>query len=539
MNDIQTILSSRQITKLIYVDDELGKNTYHDNVKGKVYSLINEGVQNKDYPFFQNAEIWEELFEQWWLDASIDNVVQLAKNLQVTRTNSDIANRLIEVCPDCFQIELLVPEQFDEKYKKTLIEELSESQKNAIVLIDFDFKDSPVNGDKLLGSIADNKNLYCGIFSKTFEISDEIGQWKKRAYNPNVYPISKKRFDAEDSNDLIIQGIKYVIWLKQIESIKAMANNMIATASKTLENGLKEIDPATFDRMIITNSKEEGCWEFDFLYRIIQVYLNRGIKTEMKSLFSEFQKNTNSLRDFHDATQNENVNKTILEAVEKEEAYDDIDYVNGVYSAVSNGDIFQIGNKSYILLGQPCNLTIRDDGKRSYDLDQAFLLPLINEEKKYSEELLCPFDGSTRVSMSNRQRVSLTMLDLVSYNATGEAIIDLNLDSANLPGHEIMQENLLRRYDYIKEKIMSIKVSYDLASGDKNREEKLQLAKYFCRPFEMGDENVAKKPKHEDSKIMFNVKRIGRYKSYGAHVLLQQFMSFMSRPEFPGKIDRC
>ena len=299
--------------------------------------------------------------------------------------------------------------------------------------------------------------------------------------------------------------------------------------------------------MIIANSKDEGCWEFDFLSRIIQVYLNRGIKTEMKSLFSVFQKSTNSLRDFHDDTQSENVNKDILESIEKDEAYDDIDYVNSVYSAVSNGDIFQIGTKYYILLGQPCNLTIRDEGKeeeigkRNYKLDQAFVIPLIKDENKiYCEKLIYPFeDGFTSVSFPNRQRISLSMLDLVSYNASGEAIIDLNVDSANLPRHEIMQENLLKRYDYIKEKIMTIKQNFDLASNGKTKDQILQLAKYFCKPFEMGESAIAKKPTIEGSKITFNVKRVGRYNSYGAHVLLQQFMSYMSRPEFPGKIDRC
>ena len=541
MNDIKDILFSHQIIKLIYIDDELGKTSYLDNIKGKIRVLVEtQNLPKEDYPFFQKIDIWENLFDKWWQDASFDDVVQLANIVHVLRTNSNIANKLIEVSPDPFQKELLAPEQFDDGYKKELIEELRESQKNAIVLIDYDLQNDSVNGDKLFESIADNKNLFCGIFSQKFEITNEIDQWKGRDFNPNVYPISKKRFDVENSNDLVIQGIKNVIWLKQIESIKRMANTMVGTASKTLAEGLKKIDPATFDRMVIQSSKEEGCWEFDFLARIIQVYLNRGIKTEMRSLFSKFQKTTNSLRDFHDDTQSENVNKDILESIEKDEAYDDINYINSVYCAISNGDIFQIGTKFYILLAQPCNLTIRDDGKRSHDLDQAFLLPLIKEEKKYSEELIHPFiDDLSYVSMPNRQRISLSVLDLVAYNATGEATIDLNMNSSNLPGHEIMQNNLLRRYDFIKEKIIAIKESYDLVSGDKDEKEKLQLAKYFCRPFEMGDENVAKKPRHEDSKIIFYVKRVGRYNSYGAHVLLQQFMSYMSRPEFPGKIDRC
>lgn len=548
MNDIQTILSSRHISRLIYVDDVFGKRSYHDNVKGKVFSLINNNFQNKDYPFFQNVGIWEELFEKWWQEASFEKVVQLANFIHVSRTDSNIANKLIEVCPDKFPIVLLAPEQFDDYYQKTLAEELSDNQEFAIVLIDFDLEGYYMNGDLMFKTIANHKNVYCGVFSRTFEIADEIIQWKHRKFTPDIYPISKKRFDVEKNNDSIIQGIKNVIWLKQIESVKAMTNRIMKTASITLSDGLKEIDPATFDRMVIANSKEEGCWEFDFLSRIIQVYLNRGVKTEMKNMFSEFQKITNSLRDFHDTTQSEIVNKAILEAIEKDETYDDIDYVNGVFSAVSNGDIFQIGNKYYILISQPCNLTIRDEeggkkdekGKRSHKLDQAFVLPLIKDENKvYSEKLLYPFNDYARVSFSNRQRISLTMLDLVAYNATGEAIIDLNIDSANLPGHEIMQDNLLKRYDYIKEKITAIKESYSLASSGKNKEQVVQLAKYFCRSFEMGDEIVAKKPKVEDSKITFNVRRVGRYNSYGAHVLLQQFMSYMSRPEFPGKIDRC
>ena len=319
-----------------------------------------------------------------------------------------------------------------------------------------------------------------------------------------------------------------------------MANKMVATASNTLESGLKEIDPATFDRMVIANSKEEGCWEFDFLSRIIQVYLNRGIKTEMKSLFSDFQKETNSLRDFHDDTQSEIVNKDILESIEKDEAYDDIVYINSVYSAVSNGDIFQIGNKHYILLGQPCNLSIRKDGKRSYDIDQAFVLPLIDKEEAFSEKLALPFEGNfERVSLSKRQRISLSLLDLVSYNKDGQAFIDINVDRNNLSGHEIMQDNLLLRYEKIKAKIESFEHTYKLVSEGKSNEDIISLAKFFCRPFEMGEHTIAKKPKVEDSKITFNVKRVGRYNSYGAHVLLQQFMSYLSRPEFPGKLNRC
>lgn len=545
--NIQEILSSRNIAKVIYVDDELNKVSFYDNAIAKIRVLLEEGTRHEKYPFLSNSEIWEESFNTWWANATFDDVIELSKTYDIQRRPFYITNQLHNVLPESFPIDLLAPEQFNDDFKGKLIQELTQDNKYAIILVDYELDGYDINGDQLLVDIANCKNVFCGIFSQTFDISDEIEQWRKRAFPNNVYPISKKRFEAVDADNEIEKGIKHIIWLKQLEDIKRMANQLAFSASETLKDGLKEIDPATFDRLIISSSIDEGCWEFDLLSRIIQVYLNRGIKAEMKKQFSVFQRNTNSLRDFHDDSQNENVNKDILVALERDEAYDDIEYINSVFSAVSNGDIFQIGNRYYILLGQPCNLSIRDEGreeekgKRNYKLDQAFVLPLIKDENKaYCEKLLYPFnDEYVRVSFPNRQRISLTMLDLVAYNATGEAIIDLNIDGANLPGHEIMQDNLLRRYDFIREKIITIKQSFDLASKDKNKDEKLQLAKYFCRPFEMGDEIVAKKPKHEDSKLIFNVKRVGRYNSYGAHVLLQQFMSYLSRPEFPAKFDRC
>lgn len=546
--NIQEILSSRNITKVIYVDDELNKRSFYDNAIAKVRVLVEGKARHEKYPFLSQTDIWEESFKGWWSGATFEDVIELSKTFDIQREPFHITNQLLSVLPKSFPVELLAPEQFNDDFKGKLIQELTRDNKYAIILVDYELDGYEINGDQLLiGEIANCKNVYCGIFSQTFDITDEIDQWRKRTFPNNIYPISKKRFDAEDAYNLIEKGLKHIIWLKQLEDIKQMASQLASSAYKTLEDGLKEIDPATFDRLIISSSIDEGCWEFDLLSRIIQVYLNRGIKTEMKKHFSVFQKNTNSLRDFHDEPQNENVNKDILMAIERDEAYDDIEYINGVYSAVSNGDIFQIGSKYFILLGQPCNLSIRDEGleeekgKRNYKLDQAFVLPLIKDENKaYCEKLLYPFNNEfVRVSFPNRQRISLTMLDLVAYNATGEAIIDLNIDGANLPGHEIMQDNLLRRYDFIREKLMAIKQSFDLASKDKNKEEKLQLAKYFCRPFEMGDEIVAKKPRHEDSKLIFNVKRVGRYNSYGAHVLLQQFMNYMSRPEFPAKFDRC
>ena len=544
---IFNIFSQKNIEKVIYVDDILGKVSYHDNVFGKVAYLVNHGVWDQQYPFTMEADLWQEQFEEWWEKASFAEIDGFVKKYEVKRTNPSIADKLLDLLSVC-NVELLSPEQFDDNYKEVLIHQMKETQKVCMILIDYDLKGFVKNGDQLLESIANDGNILCGVFSETFSIDEEIKKWEERNFNKNIYPISKKRFDGDDES-LMVQGLKNVIWLKQIEKVKEMAGNAVNEACAVFENGMKSIDPATFNRMVIVSSKVEGCWEFESLSRIIMVYLNKGLKQGIKKQFAEFQQNTNSIRALDGPNSSEIINDEILNLIRGGEWFDEIDYVNQVYSPISNGDIFQIGNKYYILLGQPCNLSIRPEGKRGYDLDQAFLLPLTTkdkaEEKLYLSEgtkgdFQYPFKNDySHILFSDRKRISLSLLDLVSYNANGLAEIDINVNCDHLDGREIMQENMLLRYNKILEKIAKYKNACDTIDNKIEKRQKTAILRFFCKSYEMGDEKVVKKPTISGTMIKFDVKRVGRYNSYGAHVLLQQFMSYLSRPEFPGDLGRC
>lgn len=544
---ILEIFSQKNIEKVIYVDDILGKVSYHDNVFGKVAYLVNHGVWDQQYPFTMEADLWQEQFEEWWEKASFEEIDDFVKKYEVKRTNPSIADKLLDLLSVC-NVELLSPEQFDDNYKEVLIHQMKETQKVCMILIDYDLKGFVKNGDQLLESIANDGNILCGVFSETFSIDEEIKKWEERNFNKNIYPISKKRFDGDDES-LMVQGLKNVIWLKQIEKVKEMAGNAVNEACAVFENGMKSIDPATFNRMVIASSKVEGCWEFESLSRIIMVYLNKGLKQGIKKQFAEFQQNTNSIRALDGPNSSEIINDEILNLIRGGEWFDEIDYVNQVYSPISNGDIFQIGNKYYILLGQPCNLSIRPEGKRGHDLDQAFLLPLTTkdkaEEKLYLSEgtkgdFQYPFKNDySHILFSDRKRISLSLLDLVSYNANGLAEIDINVNCDHLDGREIMQENMLLRYNKILEKIAKYKNACDTIDNKIEKRQKTAILRFFCKSYEMGDEKVVKKPTISGTMIKFDVKRVGRYNSYGAHVLLQQFMSYLSRPEFPGDLGRC
>lgn len=184
--NIQEILSSRNITKVIYVDDELNKRSFYDNAIAKVSVLVEEKARHEKYPFLSQTDIWEESFKRWWSGATFEDVIELSKTFDIQREPFHITNQLLSVLPKSFPVELLAPEQFNDDFKGKLIQELTRDNKFAIILVDYELDGYDKNGDQILGEIANCKYVFCGIFSQTFDITDEIDQWRKRTFPNNI-----------------------------------------------------------------------------------------------------------------------------------------------------------------------------------------------------------------------------------------------------------------------------------------------------------------------------------------------------------------
>lgn len=139
--------------------------------------------------------------------------------------------------------------------------------------------------------------------------------------------------------------------------------------------------------------------------------------------------------------------------------------------------------------------------------------------------------------LANYHRVSLSLLDLVSFNAEGLAVIDLKQTPTTHPHKDVIQKNMILRYGVVWNKVKSYKEKYDrIQSLGLSKQEKDYLGKEFCRPFEMGDNAVAKHPKKIQGKpdvFDFQVERVRRYKDPYAKDLLSLFMDYLSRPGYP------
>lgn len=538
------MLHGAHITSFVYVDDKFG-NKIVDKERAKVYV----GEHLPETAFITMPDLWEEQFDDWWNETPSVERQETCASWGVKAENADDLKAKFEsVLPAAIEQHYLTPEMFAQE-RDALMATL-DANHQLLLLVDHKLEDYGRDGEAILEQVSRRETVNCAIFSGTFRIEGEIDKWNSSQDKSNVYSLSKDRLSSDDDNE-ILEGLRSVLWLKQISRVKNHAKEIFNEASEFMKSQLDDIDPATFHKIVLDRSEKEGCWEFETLLRMAYAYLGKGIKKKMSDGgFAGFQTLTSNLRQIKRDAMANKVNNSVVKLISDEESYESGDYINNIFSQVSNGDIFKIGQltREYILLCQPCNLEIRPNGKRKKEhFDQYYLVPLRvlangEEPRAFENKLKKTEDGRVMVAeLANYHRVSLSMLDLVSFNANGISTIDLKQTTATHPYKDVIQKNMMLRYGVIWQKVKDYKEKYDkIQSLEISKLDKDYLGKEFCRPFEMGDNVVAKHPQKVQGKpdvFDFQVARLRRYKDPYAKDLLSLFMDYLSRPGYPMELD--
>ena len=535
-----SMLQGGHITSFVYVDDKFG-NTLVDKAESKIYV----GQHIAEVGIINNPEIWEDQFEEWWKETPEDERQKTCQSWGLKADNADTLKEKFEkILPDTIESYFFTPEHFSQE-RDAILGNLDENHQ-LMILVDHKLEDYGRNGEEILEQIAHRDYVNCAVFSGTFHMDNELEQWNSIQDKANVFMLSKERMELGDDNDLL-EGLRSVLWLKQISKLKEQAKSMCSEAVVFMNSHLDDIDPATFHKVVLDRSENEGCWEFETLMRIVYAYLGLGIKDRMiNGGYAVFQKLSSSLRQIKNTASAHKADDKIIKRIIEEETYESSDYINKTYSQICNGDIFKIGQstKEFMLLCQPCNLEIRSNGKRKKEnFDQFYLVPVRTladgeQLKAFEVELRSTYNIPKKVvELANYHRVSLALLDLVSFNEKGKSFIDLKQTVDNHPKKNIIQKNMMIRYRIIWKKVKEYKEKYDkIQASNFEKQDKEFLGKEFCRPFEMGDSMVAKHPQKVDGKpdvFDFAIERIGRYKDPFAKDLLSVFMDYLSRPGYP------
>jgi hypothetical protein len=557
---ILNFLSELNVSKIIYVDDRCSIAELKEPFIGTLKSLYSSkrgdlDFVNWDLPY----SIFENEITDTWEDANEERKRQLffevlkCDNKSEHLENSAAPLKLKEILND--KIDLLSPTQWVSQ-KDVIIRELNINSK-VLFLFDIDFKFAPLmdgrNGKDLVSDLLSNTYIqdfvYCGIFSHLFSIEEEYA--KRNAYCKSLsldknkfYTISKKRFQDNLYLPGLAEGIKNTLLINEVELLKTKTATIIKKSFRLTLRDIKELTPETFNHIIQKSSEKEGIWEMDTLLRLTNII---NSDKALNSLLPEHQRLivNQSLSKIRNLEKNETGSKTPyskiqIQKIREKELYFKKEILNQLHFPICNGDIFLINNKEYILLGQPCNLALRNNGKRSRDYDIGFLVELksktkedINKCNGYFERIEGIYLESDKLRIADLpsfQTVSLIPLDLTAFNIDGIAKINLStIEIETLT----FQESWKKRYKKLHKEFTNYKkgINTFLKPENSNNIYLKELVLYgdLFKGYHINNNNILTNTSNE---LVFKIQRISHYKQPYSTDLLQKFMQYLSRNAF-------
>lgn len=342
---------------------------------------------------------------------------------------------------------------------------------------------------------------------------------------------SVESIDNEIKRHLIMSQYKIMLTMLKNKRMEALKESFAYAASN--------MEVAVY---LSAMAKEEGITNHEILNEWIDLreryYTYKGGANEIKRtvlLSSLFERMGND-------EYSKEIESNELEAFQRFEQYDY--QINEFMSPPMTGDIFYINGNYYLLVGQECDLSIRNGGRKN---PVAELIPITlvknrdmgNFKEKYNFEklLLGKFldaDGqycNISIDCTKREVIDNEILDLCAFNGLGNSEICLNME-LKVEAKYLLPIEWQQYYENLKARLLSLKDKYDLI---KEHEKSLgfnvaQLvydlgASHNNRLVSIIDFFI------EDNVIKYNVKRICRIRN---HVLLinKMFLEYRGRQAF-------
>lgn len=584
---ISKLLKATNITEVYYIDDifqdDKEIDEHFEEFLAAIEECLSEG-HTEDIPkkiIYAGIDNLEDEVRRWWTEMTLDQKKQMLKRYisgyeENRQPTVSIQAVMDERCICCS------PSVWDKEYKTNVKAKISAGQS---ILLLFDYALSKERTGLQYAEEAldlDTDCAYCGIISNQFRIDNEFQQrddYKKQNPKHYIYPLSKERLtiDTEDYS-AFISGLKNILWVKHIELIKEHTNAILQKAFNETINRYLDIQPPTYKQIIVDSSYTEGCQEIDTTLRLFQIILDKKIKESItEDTLSLINKNSDLILDIQAQSdvncQYPEVNDQAISFI-KDERFLDGSIINSIYAPIQNGDIFKINKTLYILLCQPCNISIRSEGKRgSNDYDTGFLVKLdltknigvskkhtfysvwskienelqnkgvrpeiLQSQKKELAKLLELENASNipltfkignpgklyTVRLKDFHTFSLSLLDSVSFNKDGKAIINSVTTGRPIWLHRNLYERQKQIIDQMK----------DWRQFKHNLNELCYDCQWLFDIKAISSKlfNGIKYEYSENDQIILPIQRIGHYRRPYSDDLLTQFSHYISRAGFP------
>lgn len=589
---VESLLEKVGVSIVYYIDDYLSYDGLHsimtyieetstDVLMNHISVIPEEIIETKSV----DPNIRERI-QSWWegiTDTKREEVLRNCFPSSAYQAESQIQKLFEGKCVPCS------PFDWENRYSSECLGKINDKQK---VLLLFDQRLNAVSdgegegrtGLSLALSFSNNvgvkENSYCGIFSQSFNREEEfkfrndhlemLSSW--------AFPLSKRRMPADDDYTLIIEGLNNILWVEHVDILSVIAQNLIQETSRRIIEEFQQIFPSEFKQIVIDSSSKEGCREIDTLLRLVHIIFHRelqGVLSNKKEDMKAFNLEVNYIKEIDSIVSKSlkdvpGYDADIVNKFFQDETFVPGQVVNQLLTPLQNGDVFCVNDSSYyVLLCQPCTISLRDKGKRggngigyfvplersvaedSIEKDLTDVLRKSGEEQEksikklkknihsklqsaaqgYSYKVKCSINNQELCALMNKYTpIHLSLLDYCTFSEDGQVVINKKC-SPNLHQNQLLlNEN---HTNYFKN-IMDLDYLVSGLDEDFHAVVKSKIENWFYSLLT----KLGIKPCFENGQYIFPIKRFGHIQDPLASDLLTQLSHYISRAGLPSEFER-
>jgi hypothetical protein len=559
-NAIEEILSALGVARVVCVDDTYSDEPTLEDVlvaarlepdilKDVLPELGGSIPDDQDVLRNKIRLLWTEFDSKMKL---IQTMHILAAERRTGNANPDDpgnASILAELVPKTM-LQTLSPKEWEVHCNRLLEEDLKYR-----TLFLFDQNLSQAGGEmeggiKIIASLlarADVENLICGLLTHTVTPEEQPEKWEELSKTYNIprdrFLVIPKLYLSKDPI-LFAQVMKLVALSPDFTQLKRKTSEIIIEASSKATDSVDAINIYDLDHMVFRVSTDEGLWEPDMLFRLHALF-HRLESRKMATQRGELEKIAGRLRLVsHIPTDTAFKIASATWNIQKKDVYESEDYLNENYLPLELGDIFiktgKDSKKRYILLAQPCDLMVRNDGKREPEIVHVPIAEITSSRPYYGVELAYYGNPNEQWFVNLRQvhQIPVWLLDLCVFNNDGSATMSLTEEAP-----DAIRPSWKRRYVLLQKQVAHRLKLLDALSLVKGEDPKLVRAKQKLKSelmvdiLNMGIFKGKLVSKKGENRVVFNCSRIGRLSRDRAFGLLMGYTGFLCRPAYEVSLD--
>lgn len=366
-----------------------------------------------------------------------------------------------------------------------------------------------------------------------------------------LYPEEKVGEEANDEVATVATALRIAIkragLRRNVHEVLVRLQGKLQDAFNLARGDLLEVPPEQLDEYVIGRAYSEGVSELHVVERALTASMSESFRL-MFSTDSDTRENERRLRSLRDVKLDLNVTNyhRKLETFRTREVWETSELVNKGCSPLACGDVFEMdGHTSgdmhrFILLVQPCDVTLRPNGER--DSDDGFLVMLkqLESGSPNQKQIGLPFllEGKQWVcELRKSTAVRLNLLDLASFRDDGRLQYNVSQSLPNwlLPGQQARGKSIFASLKCL----IDAQPRHERQGGKVIKDPKCQLTFLHKGPFQhiaQGTYVEAKTAQGEvpmvGAGVTWNLRRIGRVRMPYASALLGNYLAIVDRDAF-------